>query len=287
MENNDFNLLGKKPLKKKLILIPAQSVKLTIKQKEKEEKIKIVEKIIEKKINWNESNIPERNNYFNLNYLKKKSIPILNKQITNKIKIIGAEIPKIPKEKTWNNLRAQKSAKFVFPAKTKTIKRRQLLVANGDKFFIQRESDDDVIYNDDYNTRKEKEKENENENEKSNNVIKKEIIKEKEIIPRYQREIRAQIGRVKEISESESSSSDIDVLEAIKAQKILGKDLINIANGYQTKILDGEVIYKAKNGISTNLSKVKIQKYQKYSTYNNENDISNNIDEEKKNKYNY
>ena len=282
MENNDFNLLGKKPLKKKLILIPAQSVKLTIKQKEKEEKIRVVEKIIEKKINWNESNIPERNNYFNLNYLKKKSIPILNKQITNKIKIIGAEIPKIPKEKTWNNLRAQKSAKFVFPAKAKTIKRRQLLVANGDKFFIQREYDDDVIYNDDYNTRKEKEKENENENEKSNNVIKKEIIKEKEIIPRYQREIRAQIGRVKEISESESSSSDIDVLEAIKAQKILGKDLINIANGYQTKILDGEVIYKAKNGISTNLSKVKIQKYQKYSTYNNENDISNNIDEEKK-----
>jgi hypothetical protein len=49
MENNDFNLLGKKPLKKKLILLPAQSVKLTIKQKEKEEKIKIVEKIIEKK----------------------------------------------------------------------------------------------------------------------------------------------------------------------------------------------------------------------------------------------
>ena len=98
--------------------------------------------------------------------------------------------------------------------KPKQIKKHKLLVANGDKFFIQKESDDEIIYNDDYNTRKQKQKA-----EKKEKV---EIIKEKEIIPRYQREIRAQIARVKE-SESETSSlSEIDVLAGIRNKTVIG-----------------------------------------------------------------
>ena len=48
-------------------------------------------------------------------------------------------------------------------------------------------------------------------------------------MPKYQREIRAEIARVKEISESDSSSlSDLDVLEGIKTNKerINNKELV-------------------------------------------------------------
>ena len=68
----------------------------------------------------------------------------------------------------------------------------------------------------------------------------------------------AQIAKVKEISESDSSSlSELDVLEGIKKKQDSNKQLINIANGYQTQVLNGEVIYTAKNklGINLNVSK--------------------------------
>ena len=64
-------------------------------------------------------------------------------------------------------------------------------MVNGDKFFIQKEIEDDIIYNDDYNSRREKLKSAKKENEI--------------VIPKYQREIRAQIAKVKEISESDFS----------------------------------------------------------------------------------
>ena len=73
------------------------------------------------------------------------------KEIIEKEKIIT-----ITKE--WKNLQAQRNAKFGLLGKPKQIKKHKLLVANGDKFFIQKESDDEIIYNDDYNTRKQKQK---------------------------------------------------------------------------------------------------------------------------------
>ena len=74
----------------------------------------------------------------------------------------------------WKKL-VQSFSKFGLFGKPKQTKKLKLLVANGDKFFIQKESDDEIIYNDDYNTRKQKQK-----TEKKEKV---EIIKEKEIIP--------------------------------------------------------------------------------------------------------
>ena len=60
---------------------------------------------------------------------------------------------------------------------------------------------------------------------------------------------------MKEISESDSSSlSELDVLEGIKKKQDSNKQLINIANGYQTQVLNGEVIYTAKNKLGINLN---------------------------------
>ena len=151
-------------------------------------------------------------------------------------------------------------------------------MANGDKFFIQKESDDEIIYNDDYNTRKQKQKA-----EKKEKV---EIIKEKEIIPRYQREIRAQIARVKE-SESETSSlSEIDVLAGIRNKTVIGvggaeAELLRLkmAKEYDTKILNGEVVFTAKNGLGVNLGGSQYQKqYRRNANYTKKlsNPLSNN-----------
>ena len=52
MNNNNFCLKGNEQ-KQKLILTPIQCERIMLKNIEKEEKIKIVEKVIEKKINWN------------------------------------------------------------------------------------------------------------------------------------------------------------------------------------------------------------------------------------------
>ena len=228
------------------------------------ENIKIIEKIIEKKINWNEFNIIEHND---LIISQQKPEINLIKQISSIITLLGEEIPQPQKEikekiikisttKDWNDLlKIQRFAKFGLLGKPKQ-KKYKLLVANGDKFFIQKESDDEIIYNDDYNTRKQK--------KKSEKKEKSEIIKEKEIIPRYQREIRAQIAKVKE-SESETSSlSEIDVLAGIRNKSVIGvggaeKDLLRL-NGYETKILNGEVIFTSKNDLGINLGGSQYQK---------------------------
>ena len=232
------------------------------------EKVKIVEKIVEKKINWNEFNIIDHSD-FNLIQIKPKID--LTKQKTTSIALLGEEMPKPKKEiiekekivtikKDWNNLlKVQSFYKFGLLGRPKPSKKLKLLVANGDKFFIQKESDDEIIYNDDYNTRKQKKKV-----EKKEKKEKVEIIKEREIIPRYQREIKAQIARVRE-SESETSSlSEIDVLAGIKNKSVIGlggadQELLKL-NGYETKILDGEVIFTSKNGLGINLGASQYQK---------------------------
>ena len=252
------------------------------------ENVKIVEKVIEKKINWNEFNIITHTD-FSLIHIKPQKILI--KQTISSIELLGEEIPEQKKEiiekekiititKEWKNLQAQRNAKFGLLGKPKQIKKHKLLVANGDKFFIQKESDDEIIYNDDYNTRKQKQKVEKKEKEKV------EIIKEKEIIPRYQREIRAQIARVKE-SESETSSlSEIDVLAGIRNKTVIGvggaeAELLRLkmAKEYDTKILNGEVVFTAKNGLGVNLGGSQYQKqYRRNVNYTKKlsNPLSNN-----------
>ena len=238
------------------------------------ENVKIIEKIIEKKINWNEFNIIE---HTDLNIIHKKQKVNLIKQIITSILLQGEEMPQpqieqkiIQKEKvitvtkTWKDLQAQRNAKFSLIGKTKTIKKTKLLVANGDKFFIQKESDDEIIYNDDYNTRKQRNKEKKEVQKEKGKEIQTHIIKEKEIIPRHQREIRAQIARVKE-SESETSSlSDIDVLAGIRNKNMIGQaELTKIANGYEAKVVSGDVVYTYKNGLGVNLGGSQYQKQYK------------------------
>ena len=270
MENIGFNLIGNQ-INKENILLPYRCEQIRIINLIKNDKEKIElkmkkenylfikgkDKKIEKRINWNDYNTMQRNKKINILGIKNNKIPSLIMQISNSINIKGPELPKpqiIEIQKNWNNLlRGQRSGKFCLTGKPKLIKKTKLLVANGDKFFIQKEIDDEIIYNDDYNTRKVKLESA--KKEKSNKEITKEIIKEKEIIPRYQREIRAQIAKVKEISESDSSSlSELDVLEGIKKKQDSNKQLINIANGYQTQVLNGEVIYTAKNKLGINLN---------------------------------
>jgi hypothetical protein len=141
-----------------------------------------------------------------------------------------------------------------------------------DKFMIQKEIEDEIIYNDDYNYLNGREKEEKKKNVKGgereniNNkeldkkkIIKeKEILKEKEIIPRMQREIIAQIGRVKEEESEESSSqSEIDVLAGIRNRKIMmssGEEQLKKSNyGYEKKEINGEVIFTPKSELGVNL----------------------------------
>ena len=155
IENSGFYLKGKDEPRKKIILSPIISQRMMIKNIPKEEKIKIVEKIIEKKINWNESNIPIKNINFNFIHLKENKTLKFKKQKSYNINLIGLELPKPQPEKNWKNLlRAQKSGKFNLQGKPTISKNKKLLIANGDKFFIQKEIEDEIIYNDDYNYNK-------------------------------------------------------------------------------------------------------------------------------------
>ena len=244
------------------------------------EKIKTAEKIVEveKKIDWNLTNKIE--NKGKINIFKKRKQNISEKQKTNTISLIGSGIKdvqiieKIVKEDWTNSLRAQRNSKFALYGKEKR-KKDNLIVVNGKKFLIKKESKDEIIYNDDYNTRSNKNKlKDQNENE--GKIIKeKEIIKEREIIPKYQREVRAQISRLKEeSSETSSSISDIDVLATIKNKKMIGYSAaageIDTAligykktgefKGYQTKVINGEVVFTAKNGIGVKLGGTQYQK---------------------------
>ena len=242
---------------------------------------KIVEKIVEveKEIDWNKFNEIDKKDDINLLY-KKKEITLEEKR-TNSFSLIGVQVEKIVQkiEKTEKKdycLQAQKNAKFALYGKQK-LKKYKLIVANGDNFFIQKESDDEIIYNDDYNSRREKkELKAENEGEQKTQVIKeKEIIREKEYIPRIKREIRAQISRLKESESSETSSnSEIDVLAGIKKKKIAGYAAASgeadaafakyrksgDLSGYHTRIISGEVVFTAKNGLGVNLGGSQYQK---------------------------
>ena len=169
----------------------------------------------------------------------------------------------------YKNLKAQRNSKFSFYGKGKKAK---LMIMKEDKFMIQKEIEDEIIYNDDYNylngREKEEKKKNvkggerENINNKELNkrrIIKeKEILKEKEIIPRMQREIIAQIGRVKEEESEESSSqSEIDVLAGIRNRRIAmfsGDGQLKETNyGYEKKEISGEVIFTPKSELGVNL----------------------------------
>ena len=113
----------------------------------------------EKKIDWNKTNKIENKGRFNL--IKRKKTIVSVQQRTNCISLIGSGVKTIQKTeqvvvKDWtDSLHAQRNAKFALLGKQK-IKKFNLIVANGDKFFIQKESEDEIIYNDDYNTRKDK-----------------------------------------------------------------------------------------------------------------------------------
>ena len=264
---NQFNLITQI---KKSVLKSVKENKIFIKgikpkqiQPEIKEKIKTIEKIIEdeKKIDWNKTNKIDKKGKINL--LNRKKTVISAKQRTNSIILKGNKDQK--KEiviRGWSSLlHAQRNVKFNLIGKIKT-KKNKLLVANGDKFFILKEPDDEIIYNDDYNTRKDKQQlKNKNEN-------KKQIIKEKEYVPIIQREIIARVSRLKEeSSETSSSASEIDVLAAIKAKKTMGYKTTSrevdaglIGNkktgeysGYQTKVIEGEVNFNHKNSLEMKL----------------------------------
>ena len=243
IENNGFYLIDKK-INKEQNLLPCRCEQINLEElsiNNNNEKIEL--KMIKENYLFIKGKNKIIENEINLNELNKEKL-IFIKQTSNIISLSGLDKPKpqiITVQKNWKNiLRGQKSCKFSLLAKEKAIKNNKLLVANGDKFFIQKEIEDDIIYNDDYNSRREKLKSAKKENEI--------------VIPKYQREIRAQIAKVKEISESESSSlSELDVLEGIKNKKYLNNDLKNITNGYEMKIINGEVIYTAKNKIGDDL----------------------------------
>ncbi len=286
---NDVNKIRKEGVVKFLY---SSKPSKEIKQVENGEKVKTVEKIIEKvvevekEIDWNRFNEIDKKDDINLLH-KKKEITLAERRI-NSFSLIGEKkaqiVQKIEKKiekiekKDWKDyIQAQRNAKFTLYGKQKT-KKHKLLVANGDKFFIQKESDDEIIYNDDYNSRRDKQKlknENEGEGEKKTKIIKeKEIIREKEYVPRMKREIRAQISRLKESESDTSSISEIDVLAGIKKRKIGGYAAASgeadaafakyrksgMLSGYQTKIISGEVVFTAKNGLGVNLGGTQYQK---------------------------
>ena len=257
IEGNKETILKQGPaqtihINKEQILIPSQIYQINLISKEKpKSQLKSI----------------KENKLFIRGIQRKEKEKRIEMQRNNSISLIGTgekvvQIKNVDAKKDWTNLlHAQRNAKFSLYGITKT-KKIQLLVANGDKFYIQKESEDEIIYNDDYNCRP-----NEIQGEARN-----QIIREKEYIPRLQREIKAQISKVKE-SESETSStiSEIDVLAAIKNRKIVGysgdADAAQIKyqktgdfSGYKTKYINGEVIFTAKNGLGVNLGGAQYRK---------------------------
>jgi hypothetical protein len=160
----------------------------------------------------------------------------------------------------WSDLiKAQRNAKFEIKGKTKTVK---LSIIKGDKFLLKKEPEEEIIYNDDYNYLKQQKKENGKEKTDKEKQEKLVVIKEKEITPIVKREIRAQVIRVKEDSSETSSQSDIDVLAAIKRQKMMGfsSEIEGGQSGYYKQVINGEVIFTPKTSLGVNLGAAKYKK---------------------------
>ena len=234
--------------------------KLFIKGKKKSKD----EKQISKVINWNELVKIQKNP--NINLIQKTQKIIYKIQNLNTFYVKGIkQLQKQPSEKNikinnWTeSLKAQKNTKFVIKGKRLPLK---FLIIKGDKFMIKKEPEEEIIFNDDYNHLTKKNKENGQEKSKKENQEKIVVIKEKEITPIIQREIRAQVIRVKEESSETSSQSDIDVLAGIRKREmnILSSDKDKEKLGYYKKIINGEVIFTPKNNLGVNLGGARYKK---------------------------
>jgi len=261
-ENKLFIRSMKKKEEKKpeIILKEINDINILIQGLKKE-----IEKPVVQIINWNDLVKIQKNPNINLTHKPQKAI--FKKQNLNEFCIKGIDqIPRKQSEKiivSTNNqsktLMAQRNAKFCIKGLTKTMK---LLIIKGDKFTIQKEPEDEIIFNDDYNYLNETKKSNgkeKSDNEKQEKLV---VIKEKEITPLVQREIRAQVVRVKEESSEASSQSDVDVLAGIKKKGILafasGKDIEQ--SGYYRKVINGEVIFTPKSNLGVNLGAAKYKR---------------------------
>ena len=224
-----------------------------------------IEKPVAQIINWNDLIKIQKNPIINLTHIPRKVIFKKQNLYTFSYKGISP-IPKEQSEKiivTNNqskNLMAQRNSKFCIKGRTKAM--MKLLIIKGDKFMIQREPEDEIIFNDDYNELNQTKKSNgkeKSDKEKQEKIV---VIKEKEITPIIQREIRAQVIRVKEETSESSSQSDVDVLAGIKKKGLLAfssfKD--NEKSGYYKKIINGEVIFTPKSNLGVNLGAAKYQK---------------------------
>ena len=203
--------------------------------------------------------------------------PIFTKQNLNSINFKGIEqvkvevsIPSIPKQEkiiekveiktNWTNLlKQQKNMKFEIKGKIKVKKTmKKLLIVKVDHFTFKREQDEEIIYNDDYNYLKQEKKENGKKISDKENQEKIIVVKEKEIIPTVQREIRAQVIKVMEELSESSSQSDVDVLAGIQKRRTMALDIQK--TGYQKKVINGEVIFTPKINIGVNLGGAKYKK---------------------------
>ena len=237
----------------------------------KENSIRLVSRIkrdpsvkeIIKTVDWNEFIKVEKKPSINLIHNKKKIV--LKKQNLNAFSFRGVrriqrkESEKIEITNTWSDLlKAQRNIKFGIKGKTKIMPK--LLIIKGDKFMIQKEAEEEIIYNDDYNYLAQQKKEN--GKMKEENKEKLVVIKEKEVTPILHREIRAQVVRVKEESSETSSQSEVDVLAGIKKQRtvVFSTDKDNAKLGYYKKVISGEVIFTPKNSLGVNLGGAKFKK---------------------------
>ena len=237
----------------------------------KENSIRLVSRIkrdpsvkeIIKTVDWNEFIKVEKKPSINLIHNKKKIV--FKKQNLNAFSFRGVrhiqrkESEKIEITNTWSDLlKAQRNAKFGIKGKTKIMPK--LLIIKGDKFMIQKEAEEEIIYNDDYNYLAQQKKEN--GKMKEENKEKLVVIKEKEVTPILHREIRAQVVRVKEESSETSSQSEVDVLAGIKKQRtvVFSTDKDNAKLGYYKKVISGEVIFTPKNSLGVNLGGAKFKK---------------------------
>ena len=237
------------------ILKQMKETKLFIKGLKKE-----IEKPKIQKVNWNDLIKIQKSP--NINLIQKKQKIVFKKQNLNSFTYRGIEQVEIPRQEkiiekiittnNWSNsIKAQRNSKFEIKGKIKKIK---LSIIKGDKFMIKREPEEEIIFNDDYNHLTKKNKENGKEKAKKEIVV----IKEKEITPIIQREIRAQVIRIKEESSEASSQSEVDILGGIQKFGISEQKYKNL--GYSKKVINGEVIFTPKTNLGINLGGAKYKR---------------------------